>query len=145
MYYDKKALLEEYGNFEGLNEDFIGKVIYHWLTTWIKQPERSKYKLLGGFWEVILPILRKYEPEKTKKYENLVGSFDYSNDEVKELFDYGDDLTNILAGLTYYNERVVGFATAEDPHYITIGEKDIAYIPNQSIDQEQHFGRETRS
>lgn len=102
----------------------------------------KEYKHFGGYWELVLPLLRQYFPERLRAYEKECSeNFTQQNLTVKGFLDEEDDLTNITNAIEYFRVRQSGNYAGE-PHYITIGDEDIAYIPNESVDQDTHFGRE---
>jgi hypothetical protein len=109
------------------------------IRVWIQQENGDGvYKLTGGYWEVLLPILEKYAPNELAEYGQLLGeNFDIRNQQVKTLLDMGLEETNYKNALEFMNERIDMFATPQDPHYIDLGDDNIiAYIPNQAV-QEQ--------
>lgn len=114
------------------------------LENWIaEETGEGLYKFTGGFWEVLYPILKKYQPELLKRYENLLGEeFEYFNPIVKELYDCHSDEQNIVNAINYMNERM-SYATANEIYLIEIGGDElIPYMPNQNIDIQQYWGRE---
>lgn len=150
MYYEKQHLLNSFerGRKGKTPEEFISDTANTLLDVWIKTDNgQGLFRYTGGFWEVLYPILKKEAPEKLKEYENIVGELDHFNPQIKEQFDYQSDLLNLLGALRYMNERADRFHSADEAHIIEIEDEDgdsidIAYIPNQSIDQGQYFGRE---
>jgi len=115
------------------------------INTWLRAENgEGLYKYAGGYWEVLLPILRKYVPKKLKMYENMLGvEFNYSNEKVKELLDAGDEETNMRNAIEYINNRIDSFYLPSEVHFIDDGNgEDIPYIPNQNIDINQYYGRD---
>lgn len=94
------------------------------------------FRYFGGYWEVIYPILKKYDPQDLNEYEGLLcDQFTYFNPEVKELLDAGDEESNWALGINYFNARRQ-YYSASDIHYIEPkdDEKDpIPYMPNQYV------------
>ncbi len=111
----------------------------------VQEKGECAYKFFGGYWELAYPIFKKYAPEELKKYENkLPEEFDYFNPRVAEILASGDEITDWRNAVNYCNNRMGSYANPTDVDYITDPETgdDIPYIPNQSIDAAQHFGRE---
>lgn len=101
------------------------------------------FKFFGVYWEVIHPLFNKYQPELLKSYENLLNEeFEYFNPRVKEIIDTGDEEQNFKNAVNHYN-REFQYKQTPDIDYVEDPDSglDIAYMPNQSIDQNMHFGR----
>lgn len=107
------------------------------LSTWIENADpQGEYKLTGGYWEVLYPILKTHSPELLKKYEGIVGEFDYFNEEVKNKLSSGLDETDFKNALDYMNAQENNFGTPAEKHYIDMGnDRVIAYIANQNLDE----------
>jgi len=116
------------------------------LSTWIQTEDGTgTFKLTGPYWEVLYPILEKHEPDLLKKYENkLQERFENFNEEVRAKVSSGDEGQDYINAINYMNERERQYANNSDVHYVDIDGDgdDYAYIPNESIDQSEHFGRE---
>jgi hypothetical protein len=123
-------------------EQFIKDTTHSILTYWLNTEKgRGEYKRVGGYWEVLYPILKKYQPDLLSRYENIIGDFNYFNEDVRKLFDQGNELYNLIASLQYMEERK--YNQPDDVHYIEIEEDEyLPYIPNQNIDSQQYWGRE---
>lgn len=114
------------------------------LENWIAQETgEGLYKFTGGFWEVLYPILKKYQPELLRKYENLLGEeFNNFNEKVKEIYDSFDEEQNIINAINYMNEKM-RYSTANEIQLIDIGDDELLpYLPNQNIDSKQYWGRD---
>ncbi|GEM_PF-2436459 len=144
MYYDNKDLQKRFEQIANgrTPEQFIREATKNLLTTWLHNENgKGEYKITGGYWEVLYPILNKYQPNLLEEYESIVGGFSYFDSEVKELFDQGSDLLNLVGTLLYMDERRNNLP--EDIHYIDLGNDEIKpYIPNQNIDLNNYWGRE---
>lgn len=114
------------------------------LKTWIETEDGTgNYKLTGPYWEVLYPILKKHEPQLLQQYENkLQEVFENFNEEVKVKVFSGDEELDYMNAINYMNMRERQYANNGDVHYVDFDGDDYAYIPNQSIDQNEHFGRE---
>jgi hypothetical protein len=103
------------------------------------------YKFFGGCWELAYPIFKKYAPKELQAYEDrLPEEFTYFNPQVEKILSTGDEKENWTAAVNYYNSRMASYANPQDVDFITdptTGD-DIPYVPNQSIDAKQYFGRE---
>lgn len=114
------------------------------LENWLDQETgEGLFKFTGMFWEALHPLMQKHQPELLAKYSNLLGeSFDYFNPKVKALCAGLTEEELLSKTLDYYSARLE-YSTANDPHILSFDEDDVvAYLPNQSIDQGQYFGRE---
>ena len=82
-------------------EEFIKQTANNCLDNWINSEQGAgNYRLTGEYWESLLPVLQKYAPEKLAVYESLVPEpFTTFNEQVKEVFNYGNDLYNLLGAL----------------------------------------------
>lgn len=114
------------------------------LNTWIQTEDGTgTFKLTGPYWEVLYPVLKKYEPELLQQYENkLYEVFEYFNEEVRTKVSTGDEEQDYINAINYMNAREQQYANNGDVHYVDFNGDDYAYIPNESIDQNEHFGRE---
>lgn len=96
------------------------------------------YKYFGGYWELVYPIFKKYNPEELKEYEDLLNEeFTYFNPRVREILDTGEEHYNIMLAVKYFNNRLDNYAGVNDIHYIEADDSDdeiIPYIPNQALD-----------
>jgi hypothetical protein len=128
-------------------EQYVSEAVNSLLDTWLTNERgQGEYKQTGGFWEALHPILFKIAPQKAGKYENVVGGFTEFDDKVKDLFDEGSDIYNVLGALLYIKERENSFATPQDIHQIDLGNDEIMpYIPNQSINSKDFWGREDQN
>jgi hypothetical protein len=108
-----------------------------WLST---ESGEGLFRFTGGYWEVLYPILQKYQPRLLKQYESLLGEeFSFFNEEVREKLTTNDELQDLENAINYYNERI-GVATADTTHTIELdGDKTIEYMPNQNLDYSQEF------
>ncbi|MGK9475597.1 hypothetical protein [Melioribacter sp. OK-6-Me] len=53
--------------------DYVIKQLNNLLNTWIKSEDGTGvYKYVGGYWELLLPLFKKYTPEGIKMYQNLI-------------------------------------------------------------------------
>lgn len=103
------------------------------------------YKIFGGYWELAYPIMQNHAPEELKTYENMFPEdFEYFNPRVNEILTAGDEGKDWKNAVLYYNSRLDSHHTTQDVDYIPDPEtgEDIPYLPNQSINVKQHFGRE---
>ncbi|MCK9209256.1 MAG: hypothetical protein M0P61_00330 [Ignavibacteriaceae bacterium] len=114
------------------------------LNTWIQTEDGTgTFKLTGPYWEVLYPILKKHEPDLLKQYENkLQEVFENFNEEIREKVSSGDEEQDYVNAINYMNAREKQYANNGDVHYVDNDGDDYAYIPNVSIDQNEHFGRE---
>jgi hypothetical protein len=108
------------------------------LNTWINNNEPDgEYKLTGPYWEVLYPILKTHSPELLKKYEGIVGEFDYFNEEVKNKFSTGIDELDFKNAISYMNAREKNYSTPNETHQVDLGDdRVISYLPNQSMDED---------
>jgi len=108
------------------------------LRVWISNSDpEGEYKLTGGYWEVLYPLLKKHSPELLRMYENFVGEFDYFNEEVRNHLSTGDEEKDFINAIGYMNARERMYATPMDRHAIDLGDdRIIYYIPNQSLDED---------
>jgi hypothetical protein len=104
------------------------------------------YKMLGGYWELIYPMLEKYQPERLKLYDKLLADeLNYFNIRVYKNLDSGDEYENWQNAVRYMNERIANMNSPQDYHLIDLGNDEIiSYIPNQPIDQEIYWGRDSK-
>lgn len=146
MYYKKSKLRKSFQKIiqNRTEEQFIADTVNSFLHTWLANERgQGEYKQVGGYWEVLYPIFIRVAPEKIKVYENLLGEFEVFNPQVKKIFDEGSDLYNLIGALLYVKERQAGYALPGDVHLIDLGNDEIIpYIPNQSIDAHDYWGRE---
>jgi len=107
------------------------------LRTWIENADpQGEYKLTGGYWEVLYPILKTHSPELLKKYEDIVGEFDTFNEDVRNKLSTGLDETDFKNALEYMQAQEKNFGTPADRHNIDLGNDNvIAYIANQNLDE----------
>jgi len=128
-----------------MENNYVKKLANTLLDTWLKSENgEGLFRYAGGYWEVLLPILKKYAPDKLKRYENMLcEEFTYSNERVKELLDKGDEEKNIRNAVKYINHRIDSYCTPSEIHFIEDENGEIIpYMPNQSIDIDQYFGRD---
>lgn len=145
MKYDVKDLEQTFEeNSDGLKpEKFLRQRIKLYLQNLLQTDNgRKLYRQTGPYWENLYPVFKKYSPELLAEYERLAGPFDYFNEQVKAEYDYKDDLLNFLAALAYQEMRYDTMQDASAIHFIEVGGNEIAYMPNQNIDQNQYLGRE---
>ncbi|MFA3784139.1 hypothetical protein ABRY23_13855 [Melioribacteraceae bacterium 4301-Me] len=141
----KKLLSKKYGGEYMKGTAYVKKALNSILDSWIQgENGEGMYKYSGGYWEVLLPLFKKYVPEKLKSYENMLcEEFDYTNERVRKLLDSGDEEQNVRNAIKYINYRIDSMAGANDFHYIEDENgEDIPYIPNMYIDINDHFDRE---
>ena len=115
------------------------------LDVWMQSEDgNGNYKLTGPYWEVLYPLLLKHAPEKLKQYESMLNDrFDYFDAEVKQAIDVGNEDQNYINAINYMNEMEDNFATTTYIHEVDLGNDRIKpYIPNQSIDENDYWGRE---
>jgi hypothetical protein len=144
MKYNPKDLQETYeANSDGLTpEEFLKDRTKLFLQNLLETDNgRKLYRQTGPYWENLYPVFKKYAPELLAEYERQAGPFDYFNEAVKVEYDYKNDLLNFMAALAYQGMRYDTMQNPEDVHILEIDGDDYAYIPNQNIDQDQHFGR----
>lgn len=139
---DLKATYEE--NADGLTpEEFLKDRTKLYLLNLLETDENGTfYKQTGPYWETFYEVLKKYAPFQLDAYERRAGKFTYFDERVRAEYDYKDDLLNFMAALAYQGMRYDTMQNPDEVHLIELGEEDdYAYMPNQSIDQDQYFGR----
>lgn len=146
MVYTKEALIEYYVETSSgrKKEEYVRDGVNSLLNNWISEEKgKGLYKLTGRYWEVLYPILKKYNLPKLTEYENLVGNFEIFDERVKKLVDYEDELCNWIVSVLNYNSRF-SYANINDVDIVNdpATDEDIAYLPNQWIDTNAYLGRE---
>ncbi len=125
----------------GLTEnEYLTKMTKLILDNWIgNETGRGLFRYAGGYWELLYPILKKYQPGLLREYEGLVGEFNYFNERVREKLDRGSEIENFVEALNYANSRIDDYASELEYHLILLDEGEdeiIKYIPNQALDQD---------
>ncbi len=111
------------------------------LKLWLTLPENT-FKYSGPYWEALKQVLKKYAPEEFGKYEAFAGPFEYENGDVLKAYDLGDDESNFEAAMEYIGIRQNSMLQPDSAHIIEVDGEDMAYIPNERMDQDEYFGRE---
>ena len=145
MDYTKESLQKNYeDNSDGLSPvEFFKSRCALLLEMWIEHDNgRNFYKNTGPYWENLLEILEKYSPDLFSKFVLKVGPFDITNDDVREAYDYGSDLLNLMAALACMSIRDAAYSKPDEPHIIELNGEEIPYEPNRFLDYNQYFGRD---
>ena len=110
------------------------------LSIWINnETGEGLFRFTGGYWEVLQPILKKYQPELLKTYENLIcEEFTIFNPEVRNAITTNNELKDLENALNYYNNRI-GIATAFTTHTIELkNDVVIEYMPNRFVEYDNY-------